>query len=232
MFPQPLSPRSTNYWAVGILFCFQISNLIVSLNLEMFSHLVTVKMCSLKERCLPTWMLMHKGSCCFLGLQESPFSSLALGKLGGIQEFGDLVAMSEHHSSPNKARNLTGTPSLHQAQGFSSEKDTHIISWSNNQFCLEVAGIRTNSWFVQAQAPHHISAQRAYPASRSSGVFSLSFVLKLVLSSQLWPLLELHCSSLAMHPVNPDPDLQNHFSGLDLDLLHQLQSSLVIWTLG
>lgn len=84
MFPQPLSPRSTNYWAVGILFCFQISNLIVSLNLEMFSHLVTVKMCSLKERCLPTWMLMHKGSCCFLGLQESPFSSLALGKLGGI----------------------------------------------------------------------------------------------------------------------------------------------------
>jgi len=53
--------------------------------------------------------------------------------------------MTEHHSSPNKVCNLTGAPSLLQAQGFSNEKDTDINSWSDNQFYWEVVGIRTNS---------------------------------------------------------------------------------------
>lgn len=58
MFPQTLSPRNTNYWVIGVLFCFPISDSIVSLNLEMFYLLVTVKMCWLKECCLQSWTLV------------------------------------------------------------------------------------------------------------------------------------------------------------------------------
>jgi len=57
MFPQPLSPRNTNYWAVGVLFSFRISDSIVSLKLEIFSHFVTVKMSLLKEHSFPFWIL-------------------------------------------------------------------------------------------------------------------------------------------------------------------------------
>lgn len=58
--------------------------------------------------------------------QGKPFSSPVLGKLGGIYKFGELVTLSEHHSSPSKICNLTGASSLHWAHGFSSEKETHI----------------------------------------------------------------------------------------------------------
>lgn len=55
---QTSSPMNANYCVTGFFLCFPISKSIVSLNFEPFSHLVTLKICWLKEHCSLSWMLV------------------------------------------------------------------------------------------------------------------------------------------------------------------------------